>query len=106
MIKIVDDTNFEKEVLNSEKPVIVDFYAEWCGPCKRLSPLLDEISGEKIAEKADFAKLNIDNSAELAATYGVMSVPTMILFSNGGVQARMVGLHAKEEIIKMIENEL
>lgn len=106
MVKSVNSDNFNAEVLQSEKFVLVDFYAEWCGPCKMLAPAIDELSDEPIGKRADFAKLNIDESADIASFYGVMSVPTLILFKDGEEQVRMVGVHPKDAIAGTIEDFL
>ena len=91
--------NFEKDVLQSEKTVLVDFYADWCGPCKMLSPILEEIASE-LGEKVKVGKLNVDESNDLAFEYEVMSIPTLILFENGKVVDRLTGLRSKDEIRK------
>lgn len=87
----VDDTNFETEVLKSELPVIVDFFAEWCGPCKMMGPIFEEV-GQKFEGKVKFVKLNVDEARESAMKYGVMSIPTLIVFKGGEVAETMVGL--------------
>ena len=91
--------NFEKEVVQSEKTVLVDFYADWCGPCKMLSPILEEIASE-LGEKVKVGKLNVDESNDLAFEYEVISIPTLILFENGKVVDRLTGLRSKDEIRK------
>lgn len=91
--------NFEKEVVQSEKTVLVDFYADWCEPCKMLSPILEEIASE-LGEKVKVGKLNVDESNDLAFEYEVMSIPTLILFENGKVVDRLTGLRSKDEIRK------
>lgn len=98
MVKILNSDNFYSEVTNSEKPVLVDFYAAWCGPCRMLAPIIDELSNEPIGQKIDFVKLDIDAASDIAENYGVMSVPTMILFVNGDEQIRMVGVQPKDTI--------
>jgi len=94
--------NFKQEVLQSDIPVLVDFWAEWCGPCKMLSPTIDEISKE-YAGKLKVAKLNIDEAAEIASEYGVMSIPTLIIFKKGEVASQTVGSVPKEKIVATIE---
>ena len=93
--------NFETEALKSTKPVLVDFYADWCGPCKMVSPLVDELSEESDAYKV--GKVNVDESPELAAKYGVMSIPTLIVFENGDVADKAVGARNKSFILQMLE---
>lgn len=97
----VDNANFEKEVLNSAEPVVVDFWAEWCGPCKMIAPSLEEISTE-MAGKIKVAKLNIDENPELAARYGVRSIPTLTMFKAGQVADMKVGALPKSALSSWI----
>ena len=90
--------NFEKEVLNSEQPVLVDFYAEWCGPCKMMAPIIEEIAGE-LQGKAKVGKINVDENQELAMEYNVMSIPTLIIFKDGKEAKRFVGATDKEDLL-------
>ncbi|WP_159589967.1 MULTISPECIES: thioredoxin [Chelativorans] len=90
----VDNSNFQADVLQASEPVVVDFWAEWCGPCKMISPALEEISAE-LGGKIKVAKLNIDENPELAAQYGVRSIPTLMLFKNGEVADMKVGAAPK-----------
>ncbi len=104
-LAMVNDQNFETEVLKSEVPVMVDFYATWCGPCKGLTPRL-----EKMADKYDgrmkFVKLDIDQAPGVASSYGIMSVPTMIVFKGGDEASKMMGARPDREIEKAVEGVL
>ena len=96
----LNNSNFEAEVLKSDKPVLVDFWAAWCGPCRMIGPVVEEIANEQSAVKV--GKLNVDESGELAASYGVMSIPTLILFKNGKPAAQVVGVQPKAALLQMI----
>jgi thioredoxin 1 len=97
--------NFEKEVLKSDKPVIVDFWASWCMPCKMIAPIIEEIAREN-KDRYKVAKLNIDDAMDIATDYTVMNIPTLVFFNNGAEVARMVGVASKRDIIKKIEETL
>ncbi len=97
----VNDNNFEEEVLKSNIPVLVDFYADWCGPCKMLSPTVDEVAAEN--DDIKVVKVNVDESQEVAIKYQVMSIPTLVVIKNGNEVNRSVGLIDKEEILSMIK---
>lgn len=101
-IKEVNESNFDQEVLKSNKAVLVDFWAEWCGPCKALAPLLDEIASE-LGENASIVKVNVDHSHNLAAKYGIRGIPTLMFFKNGQVKSTLVGLQNKNEILKSLK---
>jgi len=99
------DDNFQSEVLSADKPVVVDFSATWCGPCKQLSPIIDELSRE-YEGRAKVGKVDIDQSQETAARYGIMSVPTVLFFKGGEKVDSVVGLNSKEFFRKKIETLL
>lgn len=99
----VTNETFEAEVLKSDKAVIVDFWAEWCGPCKALTPVLEEISTE-IEAKAKVVKVNVDQAGELAQQYGIRGIPTLIFFKDGEVKSTLVGNQPKAEILKNIND--
>lgn len=92
--------NFEKEVLKSEKPVLVDFYADWCGPCNAMAPVIEELAKE-LGGKFKVGKINVDENPDIAVEYNVMSIPTLIVFKNGKEEKRLVGLRNKEELINL-----
>ena len=97
----ITEENFNEEVMQSQVPVIIDFYADWCGPCKMMSPVVDEISKE-LAEKAKVGKINVDENQDLAVQYGVMSIPTIIIFKEGKATKTFVGVRDKDEIMKSL----
>jgi len=97
-----DQASFENDVLNSDKPVLVDFWAEWCGPCRTLGPVLEEVAGE-VGENASIFKVNVDENGELAQKYGIRGIPTMIFFKSGEAAKTLVGVQPKEEIKKTLE---
>jgi thioredoxin len=100
-VTIITEDNFKTEVLNSEKPVLVDFWASWCGPCRMVSPIVDEI-----AEESDgsfkVGKINVDEQPDLATQFDVMSIPTLMVFKNGSVAESAVGVRSKQDILGMI----
>ena len=102
IVYVTDDT-FEDEVLNSEKPVLVDYWAEWCGPCKMITPIFDEISGE-YSDKIKVAKLNIDENPQTPPKYGIRGIPTLMLFRNGNVEATKVGAVSKSQLTAFIDS--
>jgi thioredoxin 1 len=97
------DQNFEKEVLKSEKPVLVDFWAPWCGPCQMVSPLIEELAKE-VEGKVKVGKLNVDENPQVATKYGIMSIPTVIFFKEGKEVVRQIGLESKENYLKIISS--
>ena len=104
-IKVVTDESFEQDVLNATKPVLVDFWAEWCGPCRALGPIFEEAAANH-GDKVVFAKINIDDSPQTPSKYGVMSIPTLILFKNGQVEATKMGLLSKSQLIAFIDSNI
>ena len=102
MVNIFNEENFENEVLNSDKTTIVDFYADWCGPCKMMSPVIDKIAEEN-AEKIKVGKVNVDENQGLAMKYNIMSIPTILIFKDGNVVKSFIGVIAKEEIEEIIK---
>ena len=101
----INEKNFEEEVFKSSLPCLVDFWAEWCGPCKNLAPILEEISDE-LKEKVKIGKINIDDNQELAAKFSIRSIPTMILFKDGNSIDTKVGLPPKKELLDWIETKI
>lgn len=99
----VNNDNFEDSVIKSDRPVIVDFWAEWCGPCKALAPVLDEIASE-VGENAKVVKVNVDEAGEIAQKYGIRGIPTLIFFKEGEVKSTLVGNQPKAEILKNIND--
>lgn len=102
-IKAITDTSFDQDVINSTKPVLVDFWAEWCGPCKALAPIFEEVATTH-GKDITFAKVNIDDNPQAPSKYGVMSIPTLILFKNGQVEAVKMGLLSKSQLIAFVES--
>jgi thioredoxin 1 len=100
----VTDNNFQAEVLESEKPVLVDFWADWCGPCRVVAPVLEEIASER--DDLRIVKLDVDANQQTAANYEVLSIPTMILFKNGQVAKKIIGAYPKKRLESELESEL
>ena len=99
------DGSFETDVLQSEKPALVDFWAEWCGPCKMIAPLLDEAATE-YADRMSVVKLNVDENPNIAQKFGIRSIPTLILFKDGAVQAQKLGAMSKSQLAEFLETNL
>jgi thioredoxin 1 len=104
-IMTVDQDNFQKNVLDAQKPVLIDFWAPWCGPCRAVAPIVEELAKEYNG-KAEFAKVNVDESPILASQYGVMSIPTIIVFKDGKPVEQVIGYKPKNELKKVIDNVL
>ena len=98
-------STFDEQVLGADKPVLVDFWAEWCGPCLRVAPVLEEIAGEQ-AEQLTIAKVNVDDNPELAQRYHVMSIPTMLVFSGGEISRKLVGAMGKTQLLQELDEFL
>ena len=105
LIKHVSDASFDADVIQSGKPVLVDYWAEWCGPCKMIAPILDEVSRD-YAEKLNVAKVNVDENQEIASKYGIRGIPTLMLFRNGAVVATKVGALSKSQLTAFLDSNL
>lgn len=104
-IKYVSDASFDADVLKSDKPVLLDFWAEWCGPCKMIAPILDEVAKD-YGDKVHVAKINVDENQQVPAKFGIRGIPTLILFKNGQVAAQKVGALSKSQLTAFLDSQL
>jgi len=105
MVAQVSDKSFDTDVLKSKEPVLVDFWAEWCGPCRQVAPVLEEVAGE-LAGKIKIVKLNVDENPNIASKYGVQSIPTLMIFKNGEMASRQIGAAPKAKIVQWINGAI
>ena len=104
-IKYVSDASFDADVLKSDKPVLLDFWAEWCGPCKMIAPILDEVAKD-YGDKVQIAKINVDENQQVPAKFGIRGIPTLILFKDGQVAAQKVGALSKSQLTAFLDSNL
>lgn len=104
-VMVINKNNFEEEVLKSDKAVLVDFWAPWCGPCRAVGPIVDELASE-YEGKAKISKLNVDDEGEIAAKFRVMSIPTIMIFKDGEVVEKVIGARSKSELISLIDKHI
>lgn len=104
-IKVISDASFDADVLQSDKPVLVDFWAEWCGPCKMLSPIIDEVAKNYVG-KVNFAKMDVDFNQAIPAKFGIRSIPTLMFFKNGSLVAQRIGAMSKGQLTAFIDDNL
>jgi len=101
----INDENFESEVLQADRPVLLDFWAEWCGPCKMIAPVLEQVASE-YGERLQVAKLDVEENQSIAMKYGVRSIPTLMLFRDGVVQAQHVGMLSRQQLGQLLDEQL
>lgn len=105
LIKHISDASFESDVLQADKPVLVDYWAEWCGPCKMIAPILDEVS-QSYKDKLQIAKMNVDENRDIPAKFGIRGIPTLMLFKDGKLAATKVGALSKAQLTAFIDQQL
>jgi len=105
LIKHISDSSFESDVLKADKPVLVDYWAEWCGPCKMIAPILDEVS-QTYKDKLQVAKMNVDENRDIPAKFGIRGIPTLMLFKDGQLAATKVGAMSKAQLTAFIDQQL
>ena len=105
LIKHISDASFEQEVLKSDKPVLVDYWAEWCGPCKMIAPILDDVATQ-YGDKLQVAKMNVDENRDIPAKFGIRGIPTLMLFKNGELAATKVGAMNKGQLTAFLDQQL
>ena len=105
LIKHTTDATFEADVLKSDTPVLVDYWAEWCGPCKMIAPILDEVSKD-YGERLQIAKMNVDENRDVPAKFGIRGIPTLMLFKNGAVEATKVGALSKSQLAAFLDSHI
>ncbi len=104
-VVVLTKDNFDQEVIKSDKPVLIDFWATWCGPCRAVAPIMDELA-EEFDGKAKICKLNVDDEGEIAQKFRIMSIPTVMLYKNGEMVDKVIGARSKDEFAKLIEKSL
>lgn len=104
-VKVFTTKNWNQDVLGSDKPVLVDFWAAWCGPCRMVAPIIEELADE-FSDKVNIGKLNVDEEGAVASQYGIMSIPTLALFKNGKVVEKIIGFRGKADLVKMLNNHI